>query len=551
MKYHQNSLLLILFLLLLACTPEIEPIAVTRLVITAVATATPSPIITPSPTSTLTTIVAAATATQTAVVPTATPTATTTTAVPTVTPAVPLSEFLVTLQAAINARDFDTLRTMTTQRFVLRTYPIDKNNPATTAPVGGLNSSYIPYFEAAIAIGEENILSQVTAEPFIPQTLFGEEQAITAVVHSTGWGSAGNMPALLYITVEDGHYLWAGLVASPDNFAVLPDLPMMTAPPGLVYELKHQWWRVTATGATQLLPTVTGALSLNPSGTLALSAESGRHRLSLFTLPEGEEAIISLEGTLLHGSDHMPWLDDETAVLLLGPFDEQVSQGTIGNLTLLHIPDGSLTTLPPQLSVYQYPAITADGGILYTSAMGNYYAIHLWRDGTDRVLDIDHSLLVGGDVQQIDGIGGPIMSPDGHYVAGASGVTYGRYRSAYVLADLVNHTTTFLYPFIHLPTDASLPLGIHWSPDGQWLALDPPVWMLDANVQLVSINNLGHLLPLGAGTSRPLWLDSQHLVFRSVNYDDVRWQYLDLDTDEQFWLDLPAGAEVMAYVSSN
>jgi hypothetical protein len=140
------------------------------------------------------------------------------------------------------------------------------------------------------------------------------------------------------------------------------------------------------------------------------------------------------------------------------------------------------------------------------------------------------------------------MSPDGHYVTGVSSLEYGRFTIAYVLADLTNQTTTFLSPFVHLATDAAVPYGIHWSPDSQWVALDPPVWIWDNNVPVIPVANPENRFLLGAGTSHPIWLDNNQLLFRSVNYEQIRWRYLNIATGEQFWLDLPDGAEVVHYV---
>jgi hypothetical protein len=134
---------------------------------------------------------------------------------------------------------------------------------------------------------------------------------------------------------------------------------------------------------------------------------------------------------------------------------------------------------------------------------------------------------------------------------------YGRYTFAYVLADLTSQTSSFIHFFVPVATDAVLPWGIHWSPDSQWVALDPQSGdFFNNTIQLVSLTNRDNNMTLGGITSNPFWLDGWRLVFKQFTGDQftgdqAHWRYLDLRTGEQFWLDLPDGAEVVHYVPSN
>ncbi|MCB8945354.1 MAG: hypothetical protein H6658_16525 [Ardenticatenaceae bacterium] len=544
--YKQSLLLLFLVYWLAACTADLEPIVVTRVV---EATAVPPPLTpTPTPLPALTATPAPPTATATAVATIETATALPPTAVATATPAISLSEFLSTLQNTLNTRDFETLKGLVTARFTQNVYPLRKDifQRAHIEALGLITGGWDGEHSPEIMIDKENILAELT-EPFMPETVLGTNQTITAVVHSSGWGTAGTMQGLLYITVENGAYAWAGILASGDNFTLVPTLPLLSPPPGLIYRLENEWWYVNQSGIAESLPINTLSLSINPGGTAALYADDGDHQVRLFPWPLGEEEALPVDGTLLHGSWHMPWLDDETVLLMLGPYDEGVYQGSMGNLALFNVLEGTLATLPIQQSVYHYPSVTADGRILYNKDNNTY----IWRDGLEQKLDFAQTLLIDGVLKEISGLREPVMSPDGQYVVGVSGVEYGRYGSAYVLADLTNQTTTLLFPFIHLPTDAALSVGVHWSPDSQWVALDPPVWIWDNNVPLISVANPENPHQLGTGTSLPLWLDDNQLIFKSVNYQQTRWRYLDLDTGEQFWLDLPDGVEVVQYVPQN
>jgi hypothetical protein len=431
---------------------------------------------------------------------------------------------------------------MMTKRFMLNVYPFSKSNSSPTYMEGYL-VTLIGGETPEIVISEENILAQVT-EPFTPETLFGDEQMITAVVLSSGWASVGTMQVMLYITVENGVYAWAGLVASPDNFALLPELPLMAPPPGLIYRRGNEWWRINAVGEAESMQMHSGELSLNPSGTLALYAEIGAQQLMLVHFPEGNSETIDIEGTLVHSSGDMPWLDEDTAVLIIVPPEKDPNEGLIGNLSLLHVLEGTIVALPPLLDFYAHPSVTTDGGILYYQDD----ELYLWRDDNEQILNYAHTVAVADELRPLPYVAAPVMSPDGHYVTGVSSLEYGRFTIAYVLADLTNQTTTFLSPFVHLATDAAVPYGIHWSPDSQWVALDPPVWIWDNNVPVIPVANPENRFLLGAGTSHPIWLDNNQLLFRSVNYEQIRWRYLNIATGEQFWLDLPDGAEVVHYV---
>lgn len=412
--------------------------------------------------------------------------------------------------------------------------------------------SYVPAVEPDIEIHEENMILDL-AEPFAVETIFRNGQPITAVVPSSGWGPGGTGDAMLYIMLKDGTYTWAGLLASQDNY-LAPDLEEIAPPPGLIYRQGDEWWRINQAGELEYMFTHTGTLSLNNSGTLALYAETSDQQLTLFHLPTGESETIAVDGTLLHGSWQMPWLDEETAVLIVGLANQPVDQQSMGNLTTLNVLDGTVVTLPPSLSVFDQPSTTGNGGILYNSYndADQQYNLTLWQDGHEQTVALDSILTFNGTVYENPSVYAPVMSPDGRFVVGVRGDGYGRYTFAYVLTDLTNQTSTFIHFFIPLPTDAVLPWGIHWSPNSQWVALDPQSGDFFANsIQLVSLANPHNNMTLEGITSAPFWLDDWRLIFKQFTGDQTRWRDLDLRTGEQFWVDLPDGAEVVHYVPTN
>jgi hypothetical protein len=430
--------------------------------------------------------------------------------------------------------------------FLLGTHPSHHDNPAATNAVEFLAYSYVPWVEPAIVIHEENILAHLT-EPFAVETIFRGEQNITAVPPSSGWGQGGKGEAILYISVQDGVYHWAGLLAAQEYY-IAPELEVMAPPPGLIYKKGSDLWRVSQAGEPEYMATFNDTLSFNPSGTLALHADTSDHQLTLLHLPNGERETIVIEGTLLHGSWEMPWLDEATAILIVGPPNEPADQQSMGNLAALNVLNGILLTLPPILSIYYQPSVAVNSGILYDSQDG----VRLWRDDAEYTIDFDHTLIFEGTEHVVTYLGSPVMSPDGRYVVGISSGEYGRYTFAYVLVELNTQTSRFIHFFVPTPADSVLPWGIHWSPDSQWLALDPPSGDFFANsIQLVSVINPDDSVTLPGVTSTPFWLDGYRLIFKRFVGDRSRWQYMDRMTGEQFWLDLPDGAEVVHYVPSN
>jgi hypothetical protein len=539
--------LLTLLALLIACQPPLETIEVTRVEATAVPTITSSPTALPLPTVTATkAALVAVTVTATPLPPTITPTATATPAVPTPTPAIPLGEFLTTLQDKLNARDFEALKDMMPPHFVLGRHASQRHNPAATNAVEFLAYAFVPWVEPEIVIREENILADLTA-PFAVDTIFRGGQNITAVLPSSGWGQGGKGEVILYISIREGAYRWAGLLASQEYY-IAPELELIAPPPGLIYKQDNDLWRVSQAGEPEYMTTFSGTLSFNPSGTLALYAATEDHQLTLLHLPEGDSEAIAIEGALLHGSWQMPWLDEETVVLIIGPRDEGVTQGSYGNLATLNVLNDTVYTFPPLLSLYTQPSAAMNGNILYDSQDG----LHLRQGDDEQMLDFGRTLDFAGTEIEINSLYAPVMSPDGRYVVGVHSGEYGRYSWAYVLADLTTQTSRFIHFYIGAPTDAVILSGIHWSPDSQWLVLAPFSGDFFANsIQLVSVTNPGDSLTLPGVTNTPFWLDGRRLIFKRFVGDQSRWQYIDRMTGEQFWLDLPEGAEVVHYVSPN
>jgi hypothetical protein len=225
------------------------------------------------------------------------------------------------------------------------------------------------------------------------------------------------------------------------------------------------------------------------------------------------------------------WLNEET-VLLLVTEEPSVLQGIDGFPTLLNVLTGELTRLNVELSIYDQPTISANGTIAF--AVNQDGKLLVWRDGL--VTTVPVAGLQDGEKY----LYGPTLSPDEMQVVGQTDNPAEPYRSTYGLASLDQSLLMFLHSYDPIPTDAVLPHGIHWSPDGHFVALSPPSWdIIEGGTWLVenSVHETRRKVFLGPGSSSPVWLDADRVVFTAVWNGQYGLQLYDLSTNNRFWLD--------------
>lgn len=499
-------------------------------------TATPSATIEPTRTAIPTAVTPTATTGQLSEQPRPLATTTAPPSTPTVSPTPPdafraetAETFLDALQSHLNERDFVSLVRVIRPNFVAGIYPVAAGRTQVQEVQAALQSRLL---------SEEPTITwqAVTDElptPLTIEALFGDESSRVSIVQSSGWGIGGSGDGLLYIIEEGNNYRWAGLILAYDGFGTVPPLPTIEATPGLIYRLQsdvpvYEWLQIRPDGQTLPLISYDLPLSLNPSATLALAGYTGDRRLTLFHLPGGESETISLDLTLMRGSNNIPWLNDNTAVLLLTD-SNRVVQGTVGRLGLLDITTGLLTVLETEVSVWTQPSVGPDETIVY-DYQGEPF---LWWDSQVQ------PILVADPVNDSSVLINPHISPDGTKVAGVKSATFGPHTWAYVVADLEEAEYTLVHTFTPPGTDAAIPWGINWSPDGQWLALSPLSWdPVEDGVWLVSADGSNKIY-LGIGTGEPVWIDAQQVVYSAAVNGQAGLQLYDLTTGEQFWLDTP------------
>jgi hypothetical protein len=437
--------------------------------------------------------------------------------------------FLITLLDYLNNRDFVSLEGVMHPDFVVGIYPVATSRAQDNEVILNLQSRLLSEEPEIIwQEASDELTSSLTID-----VLFGEDSPHVSVVQSSGWGLGKIGKGLLYIIEEEGKYYWAGLIVAYDNFETVPTLPTVPAPAGLIYQLEnessiYEWWRGSPGG--QRLPLITSEqpLSINPSATLALTGNFNSRELTLFHLPGTESETISLDLTLMSVSNNIPWVNDNTAVLLVTE-SERVDQGTVGQLALLNTTSGLLTVLETEVSVWTQPSVGPGETIIFD----HYGELLLWRDGQVQQINI------ASPGHETVSIISPKISPDGTKVAGVTSAPFGPHSWAYVVIDLDDPEFTVVHTFTPPGTDAVLPWGITWSPDGHWLALSPPSWdPLDDGVWLVSYDG-SRKFYLGPGTGSPIWLDSQRIVYHAAINGQTGLQLYDIANDERAWLNTP------------
>lgn len=512
-------LIVLLACLLPACTPPADPVAVTRPV-ALVGTAVP---------------------------PTNTPPATSTTAPrPTITstntpdPAVAQISFLETLQMELNGRQFDGIEDKMTPSFLAGIYPAGTGTTLSDAhdALITIQTRLLPQMQLPnvtfYALDAAKIPPHLTAA-----TLFPENMEQISIVGSTGWGLNASGQALVYLRAEGGIYLWAGLIVGYGDFAVDMDLETIDAPSGLIYSVKngrYEYWQIDANGEPQLLIAHNDRLSLNPTATLALMAEQGNEFVTVFDLADGSSEVIEVDGRLMGETGRVVWLDEETALLLMTD-EPSIVQQTYGFPALLNVASGELTRLEVELSVYTQPAISANGVIAF--GVSEEAELQLWQDGhltTTPIASLgtwpDHFGILS-------------LSPNGRQVIGLTTSETEPGRIVYLLANMEQSGNVILHAIHAVPTDAILPWGTRWSPDGQWLALSPAPWdVVEGGAWLVRVDGTEKIF-LGPGSGSAVWLDSDEVIFSAFWNGQYGLQLYDLAANERFWLDTPQFAATL------
>ncbi|HSM55045.1 MAG TPA: hypothetical protein VK879_02720 [Candidatus Sulfomarinibacteraceae bacterium] len=451
--------------------------------------------------------------------------------------------FLAYLEEQLNLGQYDALRQAMSEQFVLQLYPAGVIANGIDESIFALRFRFVAERDVDIRLGE------VVTSDIVPQTvdavaLFSGPQRISSVVASSGWGLAESGVGLLYLTEEEGRLRWAGLVLAREDDDAAPFAPLperWTAPPaGLVYTVADEWRQIEEQGQDRLLSRYPDRLSLNPSRTLAVSAEIEAQEVILFDFQRELTKTIALEDALILDAMNAPWLDEYTVVIGIAPGPGIVTQATTGTLALLDVRSGAVTPLGPEVSTYAHPTTTGDALIVDSNE-----GVWLRQGERARFLELD-------DVQALQPRGSlfsPVLAPDMNQMAGVVVGDFGRHAHGYVVVDLEAGTAHLIHTFLSTPTDARVSWGIRWSQNGEWLALEPPSRdPLEGGVWVVRADG-SERYSLGPGTANVVWLEGERLAYTRIVDGVSRAAWMDLDTGEAAWLELPAGARPVATVT--
>jgi hypothetical protein len=451
--------------------------------------------------------------------------------------------FLAYLEEQLNLGQFDAVRQTMSEQFVLQLYPTGVIANGVEESLFALRYRFVAESDVNIRLGEDD-LSRVVPQSVNPSALFSGPQRITSVAASSGWGLAESGVGLLYLTEEEGRPHWAGLVLAQDGGDAAPFAPLperQTAPPaGLIYTAVGEWRQVEEQGQDRLLARYPGQLSLNPSGTLAVAAEIEAQEVILFDFGRELTKTIPLEDTLMLDATNTPWLDEYTAVIGIAPGPGIVTQATTGTLALLDVRSGAVTSVGPEVSTYAHPTTTGDALIVDSNE-----GLWLRQGELARFLELD-----GVRALQPRGhLFSPVLAPDMKRLAGVVVRDFGRYAHGYVVVELEAATANLIHTFLSTPTDARVSWGIQWSQNGEWLALEPPSWdPLDRGVWLVRADGVERR-GLGPGTANVVWLEGERLAYTRIVDGVSRAAWMDLNTGEAAWLELPGDAQPVAFVA--
>ena len=337
--------------------------------------------------------------------------------------------------------------------------------------------------------------------------------------------------------MENGQVRWGGLLLYDDSYTPLPWLETASTPAGLIYQTNHQYFLVGTDGNSTLLVGNEGHLKVSPDGAWAVSGELAQNELGVISLVNGAKSTFPLKGYLMWAVDEAAWLDSHTLLVgLAESHDNANSQGAVGHLALVDLTSGKQQDLSIRVDGYSQPTIAPDGTILYTNSNGILMA---WRDGQAQPFPLGTIKLEG---KTLDTVSRPAFSPDGKTLVGLTTAWQGNESlPAFILVNLTAHTGQLILTYHGIPTDARIPTKIDWSPDSQWVAIDSIDYdPIQNGVSLVSADGQQRIF-LGSGSSDPVWLDSETIVFSYSAWGLTRLQTYNLTTQVRRWLDLPAG----------
>jgi Tol biopolymer transport system component len=370
-----------------------------------------------------------------------------------------------------------------------------------------------------------------------PASLFDPATNVVAALHSTGWGQSASDEAILFITEQDGRYVWSAFLYTTGPFADASP-STVAAPVGLIYTITDNGlYQVQPDGQPrQLLDAQTANtpnLRVAPDGRHAAYIND-EQQLWLIDTATGEQQQLAADFTT---SGYLSWGDKDT--LFVGIWlDPSEGEGpNNGHIATLDITSGDLFILDETRLSSGRPSLLSDYNLIAfdvsKDSQDDIFSGRIYHPDSG-VQTFDQTAYAGHDR---NAIANPVWSPDPNKIAWLTG---GGGRFMVQLFDIEAKTAVTIFDWDPARFGALVPSPV-WSPDGQWLALE--VWANGpegSGLWLLAADGSSQTL-VDADGHDPYWVNADLLVY---NLNDGPRLY-DVASAMAFKMDLPEGSWVL------
>ncbi len=371
---------------------------------------------------------------------------------------------------------------------------------------------------------------QIVITEIIPDGIEAADWAGDAadfIVYRTGWSIHGKVTGLMLFTRQEDEILWSGLILSPDNFALVPVLTTVSPPRYLTFQLENEIFVVSDEGATMIFQGEkedTIDYLVSPTNNYILETRYNPEtpyrleQLTLIDLTIGSHQPF--EPPYLVAQYGLGWLNESIVGMGIWLDEDDALGQTPGRPLVMDVISNEWTLLTDYHAVISQ---VGGGRMVYT----NNDEMFIWR-------------ATGETTYPMMGDGLPTLShSEQQWILTTS--------SQFSLADLDGKVELLSYRAFH-PQGRFL-AQVAWSSDDNWVALRPPPTDLELDgVWLYNVDT-GEMVYLGAGTTNPLWQDSQTVLFNATIGDELELQAYNVITAERVKVDVPPGSIPLHFAS--